>query len=223
MTKEVIQTEKGVPPQGAYSQGWRAGDFVFVSGTGPVDPATGKLVGDTIEAQTERVIDNLELILAAAGATLADVVKVAVHLSDTSLFPRYNAVYARRFRPEHLLEDLRRLREARPSVKAPAPLARPDDHQLQVSLDCPGTDVVEKRRADPFAPLGRSRVDVGEVAESVSPSVRARDLVDDLEEGVRHDLAVGLRQPEGPPPASQSLGQEALATIEKGGLALVRR
>jgi 2-iminobutanoate/2-iminopropanoate deaminase len=98
MTKHVIQTEKGVPPQGAYSQGWRAGDFVFVSGTGPVDPATGKLVGDTIESQTERVIDNLELILAAAGASLGDVVKVTVHLSDTSLFPRYNAVYARRFR-----------------------------------------------------------------------------------------------------------------------------
>ena len=67
MSKEVIQTEKGVPPQGAYSQGWRAGDFIFVSGTGPVDPATGKLVGDTIEMQTERVIDNLELILGTAG------------------------------------------------------------------------------------------------------------------------------------------------------------
>ena len=97
MTKYVIEAEGGAAPQGAYSQGWRAGDFIFVTGTGPVDPASGALAGDTIEVQTERVIDNLEAILAADGASLADVVKVTVHLSDTGLFGRYNAVYARRF------------------------------------------------------------------------------------------------------------------------------
>jgi 2-iminobutanoate/2-iminopropanoate deaminase len=97
MAKYVIQTTKGAAPQGAYSQGWRAGDFIFVTGTGPVDAATGKLAGDTIEAQTEQVITNMESVLAADDATLADVVKVTVHLSDTALFARYNAVYARRF------------------------------------------------------------------------------------------------------------------------------
>jgi len=97
MAKYVIQTTKGAAPQGAYSQGWRAGDFIFVTGTGPVDAATGKLAGDTIEAQTEQVITNMESVLAADSATLADVVKVTVHLSDTALFARYNAVYARRF------------------------------------------------------------------------------------------------------------------------------
>jgi 2-iminobutanoate/2-iminopropanoate deaminase len=97
MAKYVIQSEEGAPPQGAYSQGWRAGDFIFVTGTGPIDPATGKLVGDTIEQQTEQTIDNLIPILKADGASMQDVVKVTVHLSDTSLFPRYNAVYARRF------------------------------------------------------------------------------------------------------------------------------
>ncbi len=97
MAKYVIQTTKGAAPQGAYSQGWRAGDFIFVTGTGPVDAATGKLAGDTIEAQTEQVITNMESVLAADNATLADVVKVTVHLSDTALFARYNAVYARRF------------------------------------------------------------------------------------------------------------------------------
>jgi 2-iminobutanoate/2-iminopropanoate deaminase len=97
MAKYVIQSKRGAPPQGAYSQGWRAGDFIFVTGTGPVDPATGKLVGDTIEQQTEQTIDNMLSILDADGASLADVVKVTAHLSDTSLFPRYNAVYARRF------------------------------------------------------------------------------------------------------------------------------
>ena len=97
MSKHVIQTTKGAPPQGAYSQGWRAGDFVFVTGTGPVDPVTGKLVGDDIERQTEQTIDNIVSILDAEGASLSDVVKVTVHLNTTSLFARYNAVYAKRF------------------------------------------------------------------------------------------------------------------------------
>jgi 2-iminobutanoate/2-iminopropanoate deaminase len=97
MAKYVIQSKHGAPPQGAYSQGWRAGDFIFVSGTGPVDPATGELVGNTIEQQTEQTIDNMLSILQADGATLADVVKVTAHLSDTALFARYNTVYASRF------------------------------------------------------------------------------------------------------------------------------
>jgi 2-iminobutanoate/2-iminopropanoate deaminase len=97
MAKYVIQSKRGAPPMGAYSQGWRAGDFIFVTGSGPIDPVTAKLVGDTIEEQTEQTITNLEAILEADGATLADVVKVSTHLHDPSLFPRYNAVYARRF------------------------------------------------------------------------------------------------------------------------------
>lgn len=97
MSKYIIQTKRGAPPAGAYSQGWRAGDFVFVTGTGPIDPETGKLVGDTIELQTEQTISNIAAILEADGASLHDVVKVNVHLSDTTLFARYNALYAQRF------------------------------------------------------------------------------------------------------------------------------
>ncbi|MGC1448995.1 MAG: Rid family hydrolase [Candidatus Sulfotelmatobacter sp.] len=97
MAKYEIQSKRGAPPQGAYSQGWRAGDFIFVTGTGPIDPVTGALVGDSIEPQTEQTIDNLSAILQADGASLRDVVKVTVHLSDTALFARYNAVYAKRF------------------------------------------------------------------------------------------------------------------------------
>lgn len=97
MAKYEIQSKRGAPPQGAYSQGWRAGDFIFVTGTGPNDPSTGKLVGDSIERQTDQTIDNISAILDADGASLQDVVKVTVHLSDTGLFARYNAVYARRF------------------------------------------------------------------------------------------------------------------------------
>jgi 2-iminobutanoate/2-iminopropanoate deaminase len=97
MAKYVIQTKRGAAPQGAYSQGWRAGDFIFVTGTGPVDARTGKLSGESIEEQTDLVISNMESVLAADHASLADVIKVTVHLSDSSLFARYNAVYARRF------------------------------------------------------------------------------------------------------------------------------
>jgi 2-iminobutanoate/2-iminopropanoate deaminase len=85
-----------------------------VTGTGPVDAKTGKLVGESIEEQTEQVISNMESVLAADNATLADVVKVTVHLSDTALFARYNAVYARRFSPPYPVRttvgsDLRQL------------------------------------------------------------------------------------------------------------------
>jgi 2-iminobutanoate/2-iminopropanoate deaminase len=97
MPKQVIQTDKAGPPLGAYSQGIRAGDFVFVTGCGPIDPATGGVRGETIEEQTDLVISNIEAILEAGGATLADVVQATVHLLDETEFPRFNAVYARRF------------------------------------------------------------------------------------------------------------------------------
>ena len=97
MAKYAIQNKRGAPPRGAYSQGWRAGDFIFVTGMGPIDPSTGNLVGDTIEQQTAQTIDNISTILEADGASLRDVVKVTVHLSDTSHFARYNSVYGRRF------------------------------------------------------------------------------------------------------------------------------
>jgi len=97
MGKQRISTTTGAQPVGAYSQGLRAGDFVFVSGQGPLDPKTGKVVGDTIEEQTARVLENIKAILAAGDASMADVVKVSAHLSDMSLFERYNRVYASYF------------------------------------------------------------------------------------------------------------------------------
>jgi 2-iminobutanoate/2-iminopropanoate deaminase len=97
MPKQQLSTKSGAAPIGAYSQGLRAGDFVFISGQGPLDPQTGKVVGETIEEQTARVLDNIQAILAAGGATMADVVKVSAHLSDLALFERYNRVYASYF------------------------------------------------------------------------------------------------------------------------------
>lgn len=97
MPKQQITTTSGASPMGAYSQGLRAGDFIFVSGQGPLDPATGKIVGDTIEEQTARTLENIKAILEAGGATMADVVKVTAHLTDLSNFAAYNKVYATYF------------------------------------------------------------------------------------------------------------------------------
>lgn len=94
MPKQQISTKKGAAPGGAYSQGLKAGDFVFVSGQGPLDPDTGKFVGDQIEEQVAQTLKNVQAILEAAGASMADVVKVSAHLSDLALFDRYNKVYS---------------------------------------------------------------------------------------------------------------------------------
>ncbi len=97
MSKQQIMTHSGASPIGAYSQGLRVGDFIFVSGQEPLDPATGQIVGETIEEQTAGVLENIKAILDAGGATLADVVKVSAHLSDLALFEHYNKVYATYF------------------------------------------------------------------------------------------------------------------------------
>jgi 2-iminobutanoate/2-iminopropanoate deaminase len=82
---------------GAYSQGLRAGDFVYVSGQGPVDPETQQIVGDTIEEQVALTLANVQAVLEAAGASMADVVRSTVHLADIGDFQRFNAVYAEHF------------------------------------------------------------------------------------------------------------------------------
>jgi len=93
MPKQQLTTAKAPKPGGPYSQGLRAGDFIFVAGQGPTNPATGQKAGETIEEQTAQVLDSVKAILEAGGASMADVVKSTVHLSDLSLFGRFNKVY----------------------------------------------------------------------------------------------------------------------------------
>ena len=80
---------------GAYSQAVRAGDLVFVSGQGPLDPRTLEVRGDTIEEQTELTLRNLDAVARAAGGSLRDAVKVSVFLSSIELFGAFNDTYAR--------------------------------------------------------------------------------------------------------------------------------
>lgn len=95
MSVETVHTPRAPAAIGPYSQGIIANGFLFTAGQIPIDPATGDTIDGDIVAQTERVMKNLEAILATAGASWKDVVKTTVYLLDLSDFPRMNDVYAR--------------------------------------------------------------------------------------------------------------------------------
>ncbi|MDW8130690.1 MAG: RidA family protein [Bryobacterales bacterium] len=89
---------EGVPrPRGPYSPAVRAGDFLFISGQGPIDPATDSLVEADIRTQTRLVLTNVARILEACGASLRDVVRCSVFLADAADFAAMNEVYAEFF------------------------------------------------------------------------------------------------------------------------------
>jgi 2-iminobutanoate/2-iminopropanoate deaminase len=94
---ERVQSERAPAPVGPYSQAVSHAGWVFASGQIALDSRTGALVRGDIEAQTERVIENLAAVLEAAGSSLARVVKTTVYVTDLTLFGRINAVYARYF------------------------------------------------------------------------------------------------------------------------------
>jgi 2-iminobutanoate/2-iminopropanoate deaminase len=89
-----IQTERAPAAIGPYSQAMIAGDLVYTAGQIPLDPETMQLVGDGIADQTQRVMQNLQAILEAAGASLGTVVKTTVFLADMDDFTSMNEIYA---------------------------------------------------------------------------------------------------------------------------------
>jgi 2-iminobutanoate/2-iminopropanoate deaminase len=96
--KEVIATDRGPKAIGPYSQAIRANGLLFVSGQIPLDPATQQLVAGDIQAQTERVLENLKGIVEAGGSSLDHVVRATVFLADMNEFAAMNEVYGRYFR-----------------------------------------------------------------------------------------------------------------------------
>ena len=98
MTREAISTQDAAPALGPYSQAIVAGGLVFCSGTAGIDPVTGDIPAG-IEEQTELALRNLAAVLAAAGASMDDLVKTTVFYADPDDFARLNAVYAR-FMPD---------------------------------------------------------------------------------------------------------------------------
>ncbi len=95
--RQAVTTPSAPPAIGPYSQAIRAGSLLFVSGQIPLDPKTGTLVEGDLATQTHRVFQNLEAILAAAGATFDNVVRTTVYLADMNDFPAMNEVYATYF------------------------------------------------------------------------------------------------------------------------------
>ena len=95
--KKIIATALAPQAIGPYSQAVDLGDLVFVSGQIPIDPASQQVILGPVDVQTERVLKNLQGVLAAAGLSLDHVVRTTVFLTDLANFPKMNEVYTRFF------------------------------------------------------------------------------------------------------------------------------
>jgi len=96
--KEIIITAKAPSPVGPYNQAILAKDTLYVSGQIALNPESGELVQDSIEAETHQVLKNLQAILSAADMTFENVVKCSVFVTDMNQYSEINAVYAEYFR-----------------------------------------------------------------------------------------------------------------------------
>lgn len=97
MARDIIRTSDAPAPPPAYSQAVRAGGLVFVSGTGPLDPVSGKIVGETIQEQTRQCLQNVSAILKAAGTSLERVVSATVIVLEEADFGGMNEEWVRWF------------------------------------------------------------------------------------------------------------------------------
>lgn len=100
MAREIVLTRNAPAPPPAYSQAVKAGDLVFVSGTAPIDPVTGKIAGETIQEQTAQCLKNISAILESAGSSLARVVSATVIILEEADFAGMNEEWVRWF-PEN--------------------------------------------------------------------------------------------------------------------------
>lgn len=99
MARQIVHTDGAPKAIGPYSQAVKvpAGQMIFLSGQIPLDPATGEVVPGDVVAQTERVMENLKNVLAAAGASFENVVRCGIFLTDLNDFVKVNEVYGRHF------------------------------------------------------------------------------------------------------------------------------
>lgn len=97
LEKVVIQSPDAPAAIGPYSQAIQVGNTLYCSGQIAIDPATGQLVNETIEAETEQVLKNLGAVLKAAGMDYSDVVRATVYMSDMANYGRINSIYAKYF------------------------------------------------------------------------------------------------------------------------------
>jgi 2-iminobutanoate/2-iminopropanoate deaminase len=97
MPRQIVYTPNAARPPATYSQAIKAAGLVFVSGTAPHDPATGQIVGTTIQEQTRQCLTNVAAILEAAGSSLDKIVSVTVILADEDDFAGMNEEWVRWF------------------------------------------------------------------------------------------------------------------------------
>ncbi len=101
MPKEVIVSEKAPKPVGPYSQAVKAGNFLFISGQLPINPATGEIIRGNFEEAVKIVLENVKSIVEEAGGTMDDIVKVTVYMKDLSLFSKFNEIYSQYFKDKY--------------------------------------------------------------------------------------------------------------------------
>lgn len=97
MEKKIIKTNKAPQAIGPYSQAVKSGNFIFASGQIPLDPVSGAMAENNIQAQTERVMENIKGLLESENLTFANVIKTTCFLSDMANFAAFNEVYAKYF------------------------------------------------------------------------------------------------------------------------------
>jgi 2-iminobutanoate/2-iminopropanoate deaminase len=95
--KQIIKPAKSAPAVGPYNHAVRVGELLFCAGQIPLEPATGNLVAGDIQAQTQRVLENVQAILEDQGLTFANVIKSTVFMTSLADFAGMNEVYARHF------------------------------------------------------------------------------------------------------------------------------
>ncbi len=95
--KKVVYTKTAPEPIGPYSQGYIAGNTLYLSGQIAINPETSEFIGGSIEEQTERVMKNISALLEAAGYSFEDVVKTTCFIDDMSDFVKFNDIYAKYF------------------------------------------------------------------------------------------------------------------------------
>ena len=95
--KKIINTDQAPAPVGPYNQSTRHGDTLYMSGQIALDPNTGELVSDSIEAETHQVMKNIKAVLTEAGLTFEHILKCSVFVADMNMYSRINAVYAEYF------------------------------------------------------------------------------------------------------------------------------
>ena len=100
MTKQIVHTNNAPQPVGTYSQAVISGNILFVSGQLPIDPDSGELVEGSFKERARQVLNNLKNIVEAAGASMNEVVKTNVFLTDLSNFTELNEVYSEFFTSE---------------------------------------------------------------------------------------------------------------------------